>query len=77
VHSRKSSIHYAPDLCNKKAFKIKADFLVHNSSIVRIKSRMACGNQAGAEAAYREFAEWMKRPDRKDFDSTGRLEALT
>jgi len=44
---------------------------------VRVKSRMACGNQAGAEAAYREFAEWMKRPDRKDFDNTGRLEALT
>jgi hypothetical protein len=38
---------------------------------VRIKSRMACGNQAGAEAAYREFAAWMKRPDRKDFDKTG------
>ena len=38
---------------------------------VRIKSRMACGNQAGAEAAYREFAEWMRRPDRKDFDETG------
>jgi hypothetical protein len=38
---------------------------------VRVKSRMACGNQAGAEAAYREFVEWMKRPDRKDFDKTG------
>jgi hypothetical protein len=38
---------------------------------VRVKSRMACGNQAGAEAAWREFAEWMKRPDRKDFDKTG------
>jgi hypothetical protein len=42
--------------------------------MVRVKSRMACGNQAGAEAAYREFAEWMKRPDRKASDSTGRLE---
>jgi hypothetical protein len=39
--------------------------------MVRVKSRMACGNQAGAEAAWREFAEWMKRPDRKDFDKTG------
>jgi hypothetical protein len=32
---------------------------------VRIKSRMACGNQAAAEAAYREFVAWMKRPDQK------------
>jgi hypothetical protein len=24
----------------------------------------------GAEAAWREFVEWMKRPDRKDFDKT-------
>jgi hypothetical protein len=38
---------------------------------VRIKSRMACGNQAGAQAAYNEFAEWMERPDRKAFDETG------
>jgi hypothetical protein len=38
---------------------------------VRVKSRMACGNQAGAEAAWRDFVEWMNRPDRKDFDKTG------
>ena len=38
---------------------------------VRVKSRMACGNQAAAEAAWREFVEWMQRPDRKDFDKTG------
>jgi hypothetical protein len=38
---------------------------------VRVKSRTACGNQAGAESAYREFAEWMKRPDRKEFDKIG------
>ncbi len=38
---------------------------------LRVKSRMACGDQAAAEAAYREFAAWMKRPDRKDFDKTG------
>jgi hypothetical protein len=38
---------------------------------VRVKSRMACGNQAGAEAAWREFVEWMQRPDRKAFDETG------
>jgi hypothetical protein len=38
---------------------------------VRIKSRMACGNQAGAQAAYDEFVAWMHRPDRKDFDKTG------
>ena len=38
---------------------------------VRVKSRMACGNQAGAEAAYREFVQWMHRPDRKAFDETG------
>jgi hypothetical protein len=38
---------------------------------VRVKSRMACGNQAEAEAAWREFVEWMNRPDRKDFDKTG------
>lgn len=44
---------------------------------VRVKSRMASGNQAGAQAAWREFVEWMERPDRKDFDTTGRLEALT
>ena len=44
---------------------------------VRIKSCIACGNQAGAEAAYREFSEWMKRPDRKDFDKSGRLEKLS
>src|SRR5208283_1403725 len=38
---------------------------------LRVKSRMACGDQAAAEAAYREFVAWMKRPDRKDFDRTG------
>jgi hypothetical protein len=38
---------------------------------VRIKSRMACGNQDAAQLAYNEFAEWMERPDRKDFDKTG------
>jgi hypothetical protein len=38
---------------------------------VRVKSRMACGNQAAAEAAWREFVEWMQRPDRKAFDKTG------
>ena len=43
--------------------------------MVRVKSRMACGNQAGAEAAY-EFVEWMDRPDRKDFDKAGQLETL-
>jgi hypothetical protein len=32
---------------------------------VRVKSRMACGNQAAAEAAWREFVGWMHRPDRK------------
>ena len=37
----------------------------------RVKSRMACGNQAGAEAAWREFAEWMERPDRKDSTRQG------
>jgi predicted metal-binding protein len=39
--------------------------------MVRVKSRMACGNQPGAEAAWREFVAWMNRPDRKDFDKTG------
>jgi hypothetical protein len=38
---------------------------------VRIKSRMACGNQAAAQAAFDEFVAWMRRPDRKDFDTTG------
>jgi hypothetical protein len=38
---------------------------------VRIKSRMACGNQAAAQAAFDEFVAWMHRPDRKDFDTTG------
>lgn len=38
---------------------------------VRVKLQMACGNQAGAEAAWHEFAEWMNRPDRKDFDKSG------
>ena len=38
---------------------------------VCVESRMACGNQAGAEAAYREFVEWMNGPDRKAFDETG------
>lgn len=37
----------------------------------RIKSHMASGDQAAAQAAYNEFADWMKRPDRKDFDQTG------
>lgn len=37
----------------------------------RVKSRMACGNQAGAEAAWREFAEWMERLDRKDLTRPG------
>jgi hypothetical protein len=43
---------------------------------VHVKSRLACGNQAGVQAAWREFVEWMERPDRKDFDTTGWLEAL-
>jgi hypothetical protein len=38
---------------------------------VCVESRMACGDQAGAEAAYREFVEWMNGPDRKAFDETG------
>jgi hypothetical protein len=38
---------------------------------VRVRSRLACGNRAAAEAAFREFLEWMHRPDRKDFDTTG------
>ena len=38
---------------------------------VRVKSRMACGNQAAAEAAWREFVGWMHRADRKAFDGTG------
>jgi hypothetical protein len=38
---------------------------------VRVNSRMACGNQAVAQAAFDEFAEWMNRPDRKYFDKTG------
>jgi len=38
---------------------------------VRIKSRLACGNQAAAQAAYDEFVAWMNRPDRKAFDDTG------
>jgi hypothetical protein len=37
----------------------------------RVKSRMACGNQAGAKAAWREFAEWMERQDRKDLTRPG------
>lgn len=37
----------------------------------RVKSRMACGNQAGAEAAWREFAERMERLDRKDLTRPG------
>ena len=44
---------------------------------VRVKSRMACGNMAAAEAAFREFVEWMHRPDRKDFDQTGQPENLS
>jgi hypothetical protein len=44
---------------------------------VRVKSRMACGNMAAAEAAFREFVEWMHRPDRKDFDKAGRPENLS
>ena len=44
---------------------------------VRVNSRMACGNQAAAQAAYNEFAEWMERPDRKDFDKAGRPENLS
>jgi hypothetical protein len=44
---------------------------------VRVNSRMACGNQAAAQAAYNEFAEWMERPDRKDFDKTGQHETLS
>jgi len=40
-------------------------------AIVRIKSRLACGNQAAAEAAWCEFVAWMTRPDRKAFDETG------
>jgi hypothetical protein len=31
--------------------------------MVHVKSRMACGNQAGAEAAYREFVEWNPRSE--------------
>jgi hypothetical protein len=38
---------------------------------VRVKSRMACGNQAAAQAAFDEFVAWMHRPDRKAFDETG------
>jgi hypothetical protein len=37
----------------------------------RVKSHMACGDQAAAEVAWREFVAWMKRPDRKAFDETG------
>jgi hypothetical protein len=44
---------------------------------VRVNSRMACGNQAAAQAAFDEFVAWMKRPDRKDFDQTGRPENLS
>jgi hypothetical protein len=40
-------------------------------AIVRIKSRLACGNREAAEAAFYEFDAWMKRPDRKAFDKTG------
>lgn len=50
--------------------------LVRFLAEVRIKSRLACGNKAGARAAYDEFVAWMNRPDRKDFDETGRPEHL-
>jgi hypothetical protein len=40
-------------------------------AVVRAESRIACGNFAAAEAAWREFVEWMDRPDRKAFDETG------
>ena len=44
---------------------------------VRIKSRLACGSKAGAQAAYDEFVAWLNRQDRKVFDETGRLEHLS
>ncbi|MGH6848725.1 MAG: hypothetical protein ACREC0_15220 [Methylocella sp.] len=39
-----------------------------------IKALVARGDQVGAAAALREFREWVSRPDRKAFDTTGRLE---
>lgn len=34
------------------------------------------GDRAGAAAVFHEFREWMKRPERKVFDKTGRPEDL-
>ena len=38
---------------------------------VRVESRIALGHFQAADAAWREFLDWMDRPDRKDFDKTG------
>jgi hypothetical protein len=40
-------------------------------SLARAAAREDHRRAAGAEAAWLEFVEWMKRPDRKDFDKTG------
>lgn len=43
----------------------------HWEVFVRVESRIALGHFAAADAAWLEFVEWMKRPDRKAFDETG------
>jgi len=54
----------------RKLVRKRNEEIMRFQAEVRIKSRMACGNQDAAQAAYNEFAEWMHRPDRKDFDKT-------
>ena len=50
--------------------------LVWSRVAEQAKALIARGDQAGAATVFREFGEWMKRPERKDFDKTGRPEAL-
>lgn len=50
--------------------------LVFSQVTMRAKMLDARGDRAGAGAVFHEFREWMKRPERKVFDKTGRPEDL-
>lgn len=50
--------------------------LVLSQATMRAKMLDARGDHAGAAAVLHEFREWMKRPERKVFDKTGRPEDL-
>ncbi len=50
--------------------------LVLSQVTIRAKMLDARGDHAGATAVFHEFREWIKRPERKDFDKTGRPEDL-